>query len=495
MVRVFKKFLPIILFLILLPNIIYTKSRYFSDGDELQKRPKVLFYNFYNLHPAKKHNQYTKIIPKHIISKLSADEVESKYLENLPSYKIDTLKEYRILASISKTAKAYKKDFALIGEYKIVQELNKSTKKILVTITLYDTKLKLILLTQKFAGYSGLGYYQLIDKIALFIEKKLARYKNDMENIVKQMQYHDKKPLQENKVIECGIGSHMHDPTHCPEKGSFYASIMPNFTILNLEFSPTPMKVNTLAIELDLSYGVKSWFQVGIDIVYIYFSDREGGGGSSNLHFKNRVINPIVYFKFKLANQNNHGYNLTLKLEFQPNISEKSYSTSSYVMQFPTTFGRYSFEFAVSGTSGKISGFASLKISFLNFHDVDDYPDDNSIEYIKHNTIDTIFLDFHFGGIFQLTSVFSLDLRLYFRKQSPVEYDVKYNFSGTSQKSTLATNVSLSTSIAAYFKLNNKTNIGMRFKYFIPYILETEGNDTDISTHVEINLFFTLIIN
>ncbi len=484
-------FIYLFFLLLIFNNNIFTRSRYFSDGNEGKKRPKVLVFNFVNTHPAKKYNEYSRRITDDITSKFSSDEVEADNIKQMPLYKISALDNTEVLKRIAVACKAYKKGFALIGEYKVAKLLNKKNERIIITVALYDAKLNLILLKQKFAGFSGLGYYNLIDRITFFIEEKLQIYKNDMDKIVRAMQNTNEKPLQEKGVIETGIGTHMADPTYTQSKGSFMASIMPYYIKHYIEFN-NPMDIKTLSVKLDLSYGITDYFKAGIDIAYIYFNKRHGGGG--DFHLKSRLVNPVFYVKYKFKNQGRDTFNFSLKLSLQPNLSEKTYSTTSHIVRFASTIGTYALEFAFSGTYSILTGFFVLDLKYVNTNDTEDYYDDDRIEYIHYKTNDTIFLELYFGAIVQLSAFFSIDFRMIFRKQSPIESEIKYKMIGSPQDEKVETDLNLSFLFAIYIKPDNNTSISLQARYFLPYHLNNVNDSNEINTHYEINLNFTFFI-
>ena len=489
----------IIIFILFLSAVqTFARSRYFNDANEEFKRPKLLVFPFINKDPQNKNEEYTKRLPDNIISKFSSDIVQAFTKPELNGVDVAGLQNDATLARLKFAANAYSADFIMVGEYRFLTDIHTETEKIQLKIGVYDTKLGLLLFTLEFTGYPGLGYYALIDAVTSQIQLRLDKYKKDMDNIARQITRTNTSPLNINNVLTIARETHPMDPAYVAPKGTFLIVDIPDYTRLEMQFSNGKMVTQLFSNFIWISYGITDWLEAGISVGFTYYNKRTQES-SPEYNKKNRLYNPNLFFKLKIANQESHGVNFAFTLDIQPNFSDKTYSSDVLIMRFPTIIGMWKTGLAFSKVFNRTT--LSLRLQTWIIHFNDSYYDDETypIDIRANKTISGVFF-LELGGQFQLSTVFIIDLRFSLLYQSKVTLDIHdpgWMLPGEYKSETITVNTSTGVSLGLFFHPDNNTYIGLTFYIrppFMFYYQSSSGGGSSTEVKLTLRMFFTFIL-
>lgn len=482
----------LLFFTFFLITTVFARRRYFSDAEELSKIPKLLIYPLFNFDPSKRKPELSNKIPEDMIAKFSTSSVEAKTKDSLTKFRIKDLANPNNIQDIQTAAKAYKTDFIMVGEYRAFVDLDTRKEKIIIKIAVYDVKINRTLFTIESMGFMGIGYHNLLEVLTMKIQKKLDRYKKNMDEILRKLLKGKPSPLNDNKKLVVGILSHPMDPTWIPRKGVFAIANNAYFSYLDLDFTSDHMVSETLGDEISFSYAISGTFLIGLRLDLIYWSKTESDN-SMGYYSKTTTgfANPGLFFKIKLAEKVKHDFNLSFSLYFAPNLSSKTLGDSEIVTQFNKYYGTLKVKFAISNVFKKIIPYFNLEF-WMQHYLKDFYAPDNKANVKGNKVAWTIYAEL--GSIFQVTRKFLIDFKIIVKHQYKTTLLVNSDFSPpgdyTSQ-SIFYKSPAVGSQIGFYFIPDNSIYIGLNLKYYFPFKFTNENpfgkDDTKITNWMVIN--------
>ena len=259
-------------------------------------------------------------------------EISSQFRKKGLEYKISSFNESDIKKNLD-DAKGKNCNALLMVSYKII--ISPGTIKndsFMVVVEAYNVSDEKLIYKQEGESIVGIGANSLIEEIIENVSTNLE------QTIIKKKSISPSETVQKKIIAKTNNSLFLKSDT--PKKGELKVALMLNYNNVSIKFAERVEssgtrpgftgKVFNYNGQLELSYGVIDYLEVGIIAPYIFkriFDKVFGYNDEQNkVTEKNKGFEPFIFAKYKILKDEKDGLNLTLGGLYQPQINDKMYN-------------------------------------------------------------------------------------------------------------------------------------------------------------------------